>query len=405
MPYTETHNTLPPSLFTELKTRFDAALDNIFTAGALAVYHRGALAFEGYWGYIDPDTKRLPVSSQSLFDLASVSKMFNSTAFLSLVSAGKVSIDDPIVRVIPEFGASGARGTDGGQDPFTKAMLPTLDDMRGKTVDPNLVTFRHLLTHTSGLAPWRALYLLSLTPPPSPEPDPVSLETRWQTVLDAICRSPFVDLPGRTIRYSDLGFMLVGMSVARLHGTPLETALQERLLYPLGLHSVVYNPLQKGVAREHIVPTEFDATWRGRRLWGEVDDENTGGMGGASGHAGLFARLEDVLGLGKAWLERDARLGIDAALMDKATRKQAQTGDVSHGYGWKLGFTRHPNVTPVDDTGVFGHSGFTGASLRIDPRRELVVACLTNRIYMGREKVGNDEFQAAVQALCAAELA
>src|SRR5690606_7859352 len=97
------------------------------------------------------------------------SKLFTTTAFLSLVSAGKVALDDPLVSVIPEFGAEGVRQVDGGQDPHSKEMLPVSEELRGKEVDPNLVTFRHLLLHTSGLAPWRQVYIAAGPPPQPPE--------------------------------------------------------------------------------------------------------------------------------------------------------------------------------------------------------------------------------------------
>ncbi|MFN8374447.1 MAG: serine hydrolase domain-containing protein [Anaerolineae bacterium] len=386
MTYTELINKLPPSVFAELQALMDKSLWAIFPAAALHVRQHGETLFEGCWGYIDADARQHPITPHSLFDFASVTKTFTTTAFLSLVSEGKVRLDDPIISVIPEFGGV-PRGTDGGPHPFTKEMLPGLEDMRGQTVDPSLVTFRHLLTHTSGLAPWRALYLIAGNVPPMPPlPDPESIEQRWQKTLAAICASPFVDVPGRSVRYSDLGYILLGMSVARLHGTTLETALKQRIFAPLGLNSICYVPLQKGIAQENIVPTEFDATWRVRRLWGEVDDENTGGMGGVSGHAGLYGALEDVAAFGLAWLTHDKRLGIAPELMDDAQRQHAQTADERRGLGWKLGYSTLLGKTSIPDAGVYGHSGFTGTSLRIDPRRDLVITYLTNRVYLGRDK-------------------
>ncbi len=401
MTYTETINTLPPALSTELKALMDKSLGTVFPAAAVMIMQRGETLFEGCWGYIDPDTQQHPITLTSLFDFASVTKTFTTTAFLSLVSKGKVGLDDPIVSVIPEFGGA-PRPTDGGQDPFTKQPQPVSDDMSGKTIDPATVTFRHLLTHTSGLAPWRALYLIAgATPPPPTETDPESGEMRWQKTLDAICASPFVDVPGRTVRYSDLGYILLGMSVARLHGAALETALHERIFKPLELNSIVYNPLQKDISRNSVVPTELDTTWRGRRLWGEVDDENTGGMGGVSGHAGLFGHVRDVATFGQAWLTHDSRLNIDDALMSAAAQEHAETDGERRGLGWKLNYPHHSSVNnSVDDTGVYGHSGFTGTSLRMDPRRDLVVVYLTNRVYYGR----NDDilvFHAQIHQLLA----
>src|SRR5690606_25291100 len=128
-----------------------------------------------------------------------------------------------------EFGRTGPRPLDGGQDPHTKAPLPTPDDLRGQTADPAQVTFRHLLAHTSGLAPWRDVYRAAGPAPlPPDQPDPVSRRERWANALHALGGYPFVGQPGDGIvRYSDLGLMLLGEATSRLHGTPgdLETAI------------------------------------------------------------------------------------------------------------------------------------------------------------------------------------
>jgi CubicO group peptidase (beta-lactamase class C family) len=145
----------------------------IFPAAALTVVYRDEVLFNGAWGWIDPDRCALPVQPDTLFDLASVTKLFTVTAFLALVSAGCVELDEPIVSVLPEFGHLTPRAIDGGQDPHSKVFLPTPDEWIGRTADPAQVTFRHLLTHTSGLAPWRDVFRAAGPPPPSPDtPDP-----------------------------------------------------------------------------------------------------------------------------------------------------------------------------------------------------------------------------------------
>lgn len=399
--YFEQIDRLPSGFSNELRSLIDSALGDIFPAASLFMMQRGEIIYEGSWGWIDPDSERLPVQPDSLFDLASVSKVFTATAFLSLVSEGRVRLDDPLVSVIPEFGASGPRKMDGGQNPFSKAMLPVTPEFRHQTIDPALVTFRHLLTHTSGLAPWRTIYLeTGPTPLPPDQPDPLDRLTRWQRGLAAIYQYPFVDIPGQNIHYSDLGLILLGEAVQRLAGQALDAVLDARIFAPLGLKSMTFNPLQHGRQRENIVPTEDDQTWRGRRCWGEVDDENTCGLGGISGHAGLFGTARDVGSFGQAWLTHDSRLSITAALMDEATREQAGNQTEARGLGWQL---RHSSVLTWSPQ-TFGHTGFTGTSLWIDPQRQLVVACLTNRVYPGREKVGFDAFRAALHEVIARNL-
>jgi CubicO group peptidase (beta-lactamase class C family) len=201
-PYYERVNHLPIFLSDALHNLMHESFDDIFPAAALVIIQRERVVFSGAWGWIDPQTRQIPATPDAYFDLASVSKLFAATAFLTLVNEGRVRLDDALVSIVPEFGSSGLRGTDGGQDPFSKAMLPTAPHMEGRQVDPARVTFRHLLTHTSGLAPWRALYRITgVTPPPPNEPDPTPRAERWQKALRMICDSPFVDEPGKSIRY------------------------------------------------------------------------------------------------------------------------------------------------------------------------------------------------------------
>ena len=396
----QTINTFSPRAQASLSRIVEAHLGETFPAIALTVVQNGTARFNGAWGWVDPETASYPAQPDTLFDLASVSKLFTTTAFLALASEGRVRLDDPLVSVVPEFGASGQRPLDGGQDPHSKAMLPVPEEARDQLADPARVTFFQLLTHTSGLAPWRALYEVAGPPPPPPdEPDPLGRKVRWERALHALCRSPFVGQPGDgVVRYSDLGLMLLGEATSRLHGTPnaLDAAIAARALEPLALRSVTFNPLQHGRSRTTIAPTEDDPGWRGRRCWGEVHDENACGAGGVAGHAGLFGAARDVAALGQAWLEGDVRLGIAPALWRAATSEQARTGEIRRGLGWLLKAPLDSSAGDLFSPDSYGHTGFTGTSLWIDPERALVVACLTNRVYPGRARPGIEAFRRAV---------
>jgi CubicO group peptidase (beta-lactamase class C family) len=397
-------NTLSVSITSKIDQLIDHNLDDVFPALTLAVIHNGEWMVNGAWGWIDPETRQHPVTPDSLFDLASVTKLFTMTSFLSLVSEGAVGLDTRLIEVIPEFVQSGLRAIDGGQDPHTRRMLPTPDDMRNKTADPATVTFRHLLTHTSGLAPWRAVYDAAGPPPPPPdETDPVPRKRRWEKGLEAICAYPFIGQPGGSIHYSDLGLMLLGEATARLHGTPgqLDVAIQQRVLDRLDLRSPTYNPVRNHYDRNQIVPTENDPHWRRRRCWGEVHDENAGGLGGVAGHAGLFATAVDVARLGQAWLEADPRLRISSTLIAEAKAEQAVNGLLRRGLGWMLKSPEDSSAGDRFSKASYGHTGFTGTSLWIDPQQVLVVACLTNRVYPGRDKLGIHAFRRAIHDLLA----
>jgi serine-type D-Ala-D-Ala carboxypeptidase len=195
--------------------------------------------------------------------------------------------------------------------------------------------------------------------------------------------------------------MLLSEAIVRLDGRPLDEAIRARVTQPLRLDTVTFNPLQHGVSRDVIPPTEDDPEWRGRRAWGEVHDENACGLGGVSGHAGLFSAARDVAAFGQAWLERDARMGIARELMDEAAREHAETDGMRRGLGWMLKTHEDASCGDLFSPLSYGHTGFTGTSLWIDPIRQLIVALLTNRVYPGRHKEGIHEFRRAVHTLLA----
>lgn len=399
-PYTERANQLARAEFHPLDATVRAATGRVFTSVALAILRGGECWLDAAWGRIDAE---VPAHPDLRFDLASVSKLFTTSAFLSLVSAGAVDLDAPLVTVVPEFGVSGPRPLDGGQDPHTRAMFPVPAESLGQTADPARVTFRQLLTHTSGLAPWRAVFeATGPVPPPPADPDPLPRAVRWRRALDAISGYPFVGQPGDgSVRYSDLGLMLLGEALARLHGTPgdLVPAIQARVLAPLGLRTITYNPLQHGLAQADVAPTEFDALWRHRRCWGEVHDENACGVGGVAGHAGLFGTARELAAFGQAWLDVDPRLRIAPDLLRAATQTQAETDGVRRGLGWLLQAAAGAPCGDRFSPDAYGHTGFTGTSLWIDPARRLVVACLTNRVFFGRDDTGIRSFRRTIHDL------
>lgn len=209
---------------------------------------------------------------------------------------------------------------------------------------------------------------------------------------------PFAGAIGETVRYTDIGIMLLGEAVARLQGCRLDQAVRELVLHPLGLSTFTYNPLINGIRQDKIVPTEYDDHWRHRRAWGEVHDENACGVGGIAGHAGLFATAFDVARFGQAWLTGDERLAISRDLRATATRQQI-SGQFRLGLGWMLKADSDSSAGDRYSAESYGHTGFTGTSLWIDPARQLVCAVLTNRVYHGRDPDGIHAFRRAFHDL------
>ncbi len=220
---------------------------------------------------------------------------------------------------------------------------------------------------------------------------------RVARALDLIAGYPFVDLPGRMIRYSDLGLILLGEAIARLDG--VDTAadvIAARVLAPLRLEQTGFNPPDPACC----APTEFDARWRNRRCQGEVHDENAAALGGIAGHAGLFSTATEVARFGQWWLDAIRRPEANPVLCE-AVREQVRSGEERRGLGWARKALEGSSAGTLFSEDSFGHTGFTGTSLWVDPKRELVVALLTNRVYHGRDAEAIMAFRPALHdAIC-----
>ena len=385
-----------------------------FPACALAVLHCGQVVVHQAWG----ETEKQAATTDTLFDIASITKLFTTTVFLQCVSQGRVGLDDPLYSVLPDFARSGPRSIEGGQDPHTLVRQQVEPALQGQRVDPQRVTFRHLLTHTSGLAAWRDVFAVAGPVPVAPTIAPtnapniatqslllVQAQEPWAQAMAAINQYPFIDQPGQRVVYSDIGFMLLGQAVQALCGMPLERAIQVNLLDPLGLKHTCFNPVQSGrVGVNQTAPTELDLRWRQRRVWGEVHDENACAVGGVAGHAGLFATAMDVAQFGQAWLAAPKSLGLDSNLAVQAQSEQAVTDDVRRGLGFVLKSHHNASAGDLFSEATFGHTGFTGTTLWVDPRRECVVACLTNGVYLGRAAHAPHAFRRQLHDLLALSL-
>jgi CubicO group peptidase (beta-lactamase class C family) len=373
--------------------RADAAIRRdlgvAFPAAVLLVARDGGVAMHRAYGHLDPETCQEPTQRDSLFDLASVSKLFTATAFMTLVQAGKVTLQTPVPEVLGEL--EGLRPIGSTQDPLTKIVAPVDPAYAGMDVDTREVTFWHLLTHTSGLAAWRSVYQANgAQGRPVPLPHEVPAEVRVRRIATILDDYGFAYPPEQRLVYSDLGLILLGEAIARLSGIPLDRYVQRSVLQPLGLTHSTYNPLAHGVPPTEIVPTE-ECAWRKRRCIGEVHDENAASLGGVAGHAGLFSTAWEVAALGQMYLNRGHYGGtrlLCAELVEQMTRTQADWNDNPRGLGWMLRSRSGSSSGQWFSPSSYGHTGFTGTSLWIDPDRALIVVLLTNRVYSGRDRTG-----------------
>lgn len=336
-------------------------IGTVYTAASAEIRLQGATVYRNAVGTLDPDAKRegddYPrTQTNTLFDLASLTKLFTTSAFFRLVDSGRVRLDDPVYSLLPEL--KGPRPICPYPNPLVAGELIEVVPPTDATVDAGLVTFRHLLTHSSGLPAWINLR------------DADSEPAR----IDMCLHTPFAYPMGTRAVYSDVGYILLGKAIERLTDRPLDSAMKALIIRPLDL-TIQYGP----VTNHSVAPTEFCA-WRRRRIVGEVHDENSATLHGVAGHAGLFGTASDVAALGQVYLADDGGF-ISPRLVREATYAHVE----DRGLGWMVPSAEGSSSGRLFSPNSYGHTGFTGTSLWIDPTRKLVCALLTNRVYFGRD--------------------
>jgi CubicO group peptidase (beta-lactamase class C family) len=292
------------------------------------------------------------VEPSTIYELASLTKAIATTTLAMVLEAeGRLDLRAPLSSLVPIF--------------------------RGG--DKDRVTVTDLLTHASGLPAWAPLFRTA---------------RGAGEVVAAAAALPLEAPPGARSCYSDLGFILLGAALEAAAGEGLEALAAARVLGPLGLGETRFNPGPEDLAR--IAPTEHDP-WRDRVLRGEVHDENAFAMGGVAGHSGLFGPVGDVIRFARFMLGRgdlESRRLVAADAVDRYTRRCDVPGS-SRALGWNTpspGSSAGTRLSPRS----FGHTGFTGTSLWIDPDRGVFVALLSNRVHPSRQGPGIQDVRAAV---------
>jgi len=314
-----------------------------FPGAVVAVGRHGRLALlaaVGHYGRADPR----PVGPETVYDIASLTKVVGlTTACMLLVDQGRIALDAPVRRYVPAF-QGGAK---------------------------DRVTIRELLTHSAGLAADLPLYQATST---------------RAAALALVDTAPLVHPPGQVYEYSDLSAIVLMQAVERITGEPLDRFLAERVFGPLGMRATRYQP--PAAWRDRIAPTEDDTVFRHRMLRGEVHDESAARLGGVSGNAGLFstapdlARFAALLLNGGAW---DTLELIHSETVAQFVERQGLPPGSTRALGWDT-----PADSGYSSAGAklsrraFGHTGYTGTSLWLDPERDLFVILLTNRVHPTR---------------------
>jgi CubicO group peptidase (beta-lactamase class C family) len=276
-----------------------------------------------------------PMTADAVFDLASLTKVVGTTmATWVCLERGLVRLDDEVRALLPEFGGAGVR-------------------------------LRHLLTHTSGLPAWRDLRLAGATP----------AERRTAALATALVRPP-----GQAVVYSDVGYIVLGELVERVYGAPLPEVCAREVFGPLGMAETGWLP--PAAWRDRIPATEWSDEVGGW-VWGQVHDENARALGGVAGHAGLFAPAADLARLAAALLAGGGDVLSPRAVEVMTANATAHLNE-DRTLGWQARGRGGNSAGDLMTEAAFGHTGFTGTSIWIDPRLGLFAILLTNRVHFGR---------------------
>ena len=311
-----------------------------YPGAAVVIGRRGAAVYEKGFGRIGWTKDAAEVDAdRTIYDLASLTKVVGTTtAAMILYDETRLDLDAPVARYLPTF-------TGGAKD---------------------LVTVRHLLTHRSGLPAGRELWRMAS-----------SVDQAKRIVLE----TPLACQPGACYVYSDLGADVLGWVVEAIAGQRIDHFLAERVFVPLGMNDTFYNPPDS--VRYRIAPTEVSPP-RGYPIKGEVHDENAFALGGVAGHAGLFSTAADLAVFAQMMLNGgsydDVRIVSDSAV-SLFTRRTAGT----RALGWDTADGQGGSGEYLTES-AFGHTGYTGTSLWIDPDRQMFVVLLTNRVHAARAR-------------------
>ena len=325
-----------------------AVNDSVFPGGVLLVSKDGQVFYNKAVGNFTYDENSEPVQINTMFDLASVSKVMGTTnAAMKLVGENKLDLDSSVSFYLPKFNSKGK----------------------------DKILVRNLLQHDSGLPPFKLFYRMCKSP---------------EEIMDSIYACEILFSPGDSVVYSDIGMITLGKVIESITGKTLDVYLNEEIFSPLGLIYTMYKP-NTGLA-ELCAPTEVDNYWRMRTIQGTVHDENADALGGVAGHAGLFSTTGDLAIIVQMLLNKGTYNGIRYLKPETIELFLTRVKNTSRTLGW--------GIRPLKGSYYMGnkfssnsfcHTGFTGTSICVDPYRNLFIILLTNRVHPTRnnDKISN----------------
>jgi len=317
--------------------------DSVFPGGVVGVMKDGALVWSEGYGYHDY-TKTKAVKNSDVYDLASLTKVLSTTtAIMKLVDDNRLSLDDKVADFIPEFDSEEKRE----------------------------ITIKQMLIHTSGLPAFK-IYV-------------DKLKTRGE-ILEAIKNEPLEATPGEKYTYSDLGFILLAEIVEEISGQRIDRFIKGKFFSPMGMSSTHFSPRNVGGwMTRRIPPTEIDDVYNRGTVQADVHDERAYFMDGVAGHAGLFSNVKDIAAFTQMLLNGGTYAGqeyLSPEIVTEFTKRQSPINQRAYGWDRKSdGFSTAGTLTSGNS---FGHTGFTGTSIWVDPDNNISIILLTNRTYPDR---------------------
>lgn len=314
-----------------------AITQRAFPSASVAITQDAKLVCLKAFGHFIYENDSPAVTTASIFDVASLTKVLATTAMAMILYArGLLDLEMPVIKVMPE--------------------LRTNDPRREQ------ITVRMLLAHSSGLPAYEKLFLRA---------------NGHDEMFAAACATPLVSEPGTSTEYSDIGFIILGAALERVANDVLDHFCQHEIFGPLGMARTAFDPPLHWWS--DIPPTQDDQNYRHRPIQAEVQDENASAMGGVAGHAGLFASAVDVATFAHVMLQ-GGRSIVHPETLALFTKRQASPAGTSRALGWDT-----PSVPSQSgqyfSPRSFGHLGYTGTSLWIDPERQISITLLTNRTW------------------------
>lgn len=334
-----------------------AIRDGQVPGAVLLVGHNGQITYRKAFGYRSLEPRREPMTADTIFDIASLTKVVaTTTAVMQLVGRGEVRLNDAVAKYIPEFAENG----------------------KGD------ITIRQLMTHFSGLAP------------------DLDLKQPWEgrdTALRMACAEKPQFPPGSRFTYSDINFIVLGAIVEKLTGLSLDQYCEQNVFHPLRMAHTRFLPPSNW--RSNIAPTQYDD--QNKMLWGVVHDPTARRMGGVAGHAGVFSTADDLGKFAQAILDGGGAVLTPALVEKMTTPQQPPTSSILRGLGWDIDSPFSSNRGDLFPVGSFGHTGFTGTSLWIDPASRTYIVLLSNSVHP-RGTGSAVQLRSKVATIVAAEL-